>query len=871
MRGTVQNAQGEALEAATVVLLVLPDSTLTAYTLTGAVGEYQFQVPQGRYLLQASYVGYAPYSMLVTLAKDTLLGAVVLEAPSDSLPIIEITAAHLPVQLRGDTLSFNSAAFEVRTHDEVGVLLEQLPGLTIQEDGSIWFNGQKVTEVLVDGETYFGDDAQAVLKNLSADAVKKIDITDTHENSRGEEIEDQKTINLKLKEKAKHNWMMKLMGGYGYVVPPLEPKESAVTLGNHRYRGNILLTVFNPKFRVATFVRGDNHNGTSQRTAIGSLLSKNTRPGVSRLTTAGVNYNLLKHKKWSWNWSYQFQHRNSTAITRQLQESILPEQQYTQNQINRLLGHSLRHQIQSLWGYKINAKHRLQFGLRLFYQGSETDQNREDRTRRLGVLRNTLDQDYQQAVERWVIAPNLNFTKKFAKRGRELRVRANARWQGAPEESTNVAFTDLYNDQGVLVTTDTLSLLQKNSMNQQHYTVNLLYKEPLSKQDKLYVEFQGNIETACSGQSAFDIGPQDTTLNTKFTQAFVRQYNQQTIELSWRRKNKVYQSELTGGIKRRWLSGFSTTGGLNLAQTLYLPHANLCLRLKLGKNSKLVWGYNWHFMELQLQQLQPLLNNQNPLSLQVGNPGLLPEQQHRTYWRWDQYNKTKFTNFYLGGQVLGTFNTIVQAQLLDAQLRSVFAPINAGVAYEASIQAGYNGLLQHPKLKLDLSGEGIWEQRPFVVDQSTTQQTQWRYNGQLIVSNSAKKIVDVALVVRIQGSVACYPAELEQPTSDYFNHSYGGRFRVTVAKHWDLQTQFAAYAYSSSTFAKTLWVPLWTLQLQRSFLKNGALQASLSGENLLNEALQVHRFQINGRLTEQRSLLLGRYVMLVIRYKFSRR
>lgn len=66
-------------------------------------------------------------------------------------------------------------------------------------------------------------------------------------------------------------------------------------------------------------------------------------------------------------------------------------------------------------------------------------------------------------------------------------------------------------------------------------------------------------------------------------------------------------------------------------------------------------------------------------------------------------------------------------------------------------------------------------------------------------------------------------------------------------------------------------MPLWTLQVQRSFLKDGALQVSLSGENLLNEALQVHRFQTNGLLTEQRSLLLGRYVMLVMRYKFSKR
>lgn len=868
VQGTLQNAQAEALEAGTVVLLALPDSNVSAYTLTDASGGYQLRARAGRYLLQASYVGYAPSSQALEVQRDTVLGALVLEAPSDSLPMIEITAAHLPVQVRGDTLSFNSAAFEVRTHDDVGVLLEQLPGLTIREDGSIWFNGQKVTEVLVDGETYFGEDAQAVLKNLSADAVKKIDITDTGENSKGEEVENQKTIDLKLKEKAKNNWTAKLMGGYGYLVPPMSTTERATTLGNHRYRGDALLTIFNPKFRVATFVRGDNHNGTSLGTAIGSLLSS-TRPGVSRLTTAGVNYNLLKHEKWSWNWSYQFQQRQSSVPTERLRESILPEQAFTQAQTNQLLGQSMRHIIQSRWGYNIDPKQSLQFGLRLFYQDNGSDERRQETTSSGAILRNALDQQYERQAVRWTIAPNLNFTKKFKKKGRELRVRARAQWQGAPEESTNFSFTDLYNDQGTLVARDTLSLLQQNTMDQQLYTLDVVYKEPLSKKDKLYIELKGGVEVERTGQTALDVNQTDTTLNTDFTASFLREYNDQALQLSWQRKTKVYESRLDVGIKRRWLGGSNATGTLNLAQTLYLPNAKADVLFKFKNGGKMTLGHVWSFTELQLQQLQPLIDNQDPLLVQVGNTQLLPEQNHLSYWRWERYNKTNFTNVYLIGQWLTTLNTIVRAQFLDDQLRSVLQPINAGPAYMATIQTGYNGLLQQPKLKFDLSAEGGWEQRPLAVDASTTQQTQWRYNGQLMVSNSAKKIVDLALVVRVEGSVAYYPAALEQPNLEFLNHSYGGRLRLTIAKHWDVQTQFTAHAYSSSTFAETLWVPLWTVQIQRSFLKDGALQVSLSGENLLNEALQIRRFQTNGFLTEQRSLMLGRYVMLVVRYKWS--
>jgi hypothetical protein len=45
--------------------------------------------------------------------------------------------------MRGDTLEFNAAAFNVQAHDDVEKLLEQMPGVEIDKEGNITVNGKK--------------------------------------------------------------------------------------------------------------------------------------------------------------------------------------------------------------------------------------------------------------------------------------------------------------------------------------------------------------------------------------------------------------------------------------------------------------------------------------------------------------------------------------------------------------------------------------------------------------------------------------------------------------------------------------------------------------------------------------------------------
>ncbi|MFD2144812.1 hypothetical protein [Mucilaginibacter antarcticus] len=79
---------------------------------------------------------------------------------------VVITADVAPMQMRGDTLEFNAAAFKLDTNAVAEDLLRALPGVTVWADGIITVNGKKINELLVMGKSFFGGDNKIALQNI---------------------------------------------------------------------------------------------------------------------------------------------------------------------------------------------------------------------------------------------------------------------------------------------------------------------------------------------------------------------------------------------------------------------------------------------------------------------------------------------------------------------------------------------------------------------------------------------------------------------------------------------------------------------------------------------------------------------------------
>ena len=98
-------------------------------------------------------------------------------------------------------------------------LIEKLPTVTV-ENGTLKAQGENVTQVLVDGKPFFGNDPTAALKNLPAEVIDKIQIFDQQsEQSQFTGFQDgntTKTINIVTKTGMRNGQFGKVYAGYGY-------------------------------------------------------------------------------------------------------------------------------------------------------------------------------------------------------------------------------------------------------------------------------------------------------------------------------------------------------------------------------------------------------------------------------------------------------------------------------------------------------------------------------------------------------------------------------------------------------------------------------------------------------------------------------
>ncbi|MGR7812769.1 hypothetical protein [Lacinutrix undariae] len=131
----------------------------------------------------------------------------VLAPAKNSLEEIVITHERPKVKIKNDTTSFNILKFIDPSDRKLKDLVEKLPGLTIQDDGVLYFKGKVVSKLLVENEEFFGGSTKLGLDNIPADAIEKLEIIANYSKSKilknSRRTNDQ-VINLILKEDKKN-------------------------------------------------------------------------------------------------------------------------------------------------------------------------------------------------------------------------------------------------------------------------------------------------------------------------------------------------------------------------------------------------------------------------------------------------------------------------------------------------------------------------------------------------------------------------------------------------------------------------------------------------------------------------------------------
>ena len=335
--GRVLTEEGkQPLDAATVYIESVRDSSLITYAITNSTGEFLLEgkTRQKEFRLLVSYTGYEGQQRLLSFKRSQRIPDILLKEQAVSLRQVSVTGDRVPIRIKQDTLEFNADSFRTRPDATVEDVLKQLPGVEIDSDGTITVNGKEVNQVLVNGQVFFSTDPKVATKSLPKDIISKIQITNTktreQEFSGDEGDGETKTINLTIKEDKNKGYLGRLSGGYGT---------------EERYQANGLVNYFANKTRASILGSSNNINnsgfsfdevfdlvggfgGGNVNFGSGGSINFGFGRGITTSSTLGGSFADEKDDLYELSTNYFWSNSDNFNEERTARENILPDRRF---------------------------------------------------------------------------------------------------------------------------------------------------------------------------------------------------------------------------------------------------------------------------------------------------------------------------------------------------------------------------------------------------------------------------------------------------------------------------------------------------------------------------------------------------------------
>jgi hypothetical protein len=207
----------------------------------------------------------------------------------------EIIVNGSPIIIKEDTIQFNNELFKKDSTKTLEEVLKKLPGVTIDREGNIEINGQKITEILLDGKPSPFTDIKTFTQIIQAGLIDKIQFIDKKSDetkiSKIDNGQRNKVIDIKLKSKTKKSYNQTVYMGLGNK----DRLETSFT-GNYIYNDvNIIGT--------------SNYSNTGQN-GFGSVTYFNPT-GISKGFSSSIGGRYTGSKKWNIGGNVTYNNQNT--------------------------------------------------------------------------------------------------------------------------------------------------------------------------------------------------------------------------------------------------------------------------------------------------------------------------------------------------------------------------------------------------------------------------------------------------------------------------------------------------------------------------------------------------------------------------------
>jgi hypothetical protein len=874
LSGQILDVEKQAIIGASIVLLNPIDSVMIAFGSSDVNGNFKIKnVKQQSVKLQLTYIGYGTLEKILKIEGDSVsinLGTITMMTDENLLKEVVVKGEYVPIQIKKDTVEYNADAYRVRPNASVEELLKKLPGIEVDASGTITAQGEEVKRVTVDGKKFFGNDAKMATQNLPADAVKKIQVIDKKsekaEFSGISDGESEKIINLQLKDNKKIGTFGDVAAGVGtskrfeskLSLNKFNSKYQASLLGNFNNLSNqgFSFNDYNSLMSGSGFGGGGNSNNV--------VNFGNNNNGRIKSATLGLNTYYEFSPKFNVGASYFLTNSNQDLLKDKISQNFLAEQNFLSsdalNSISKKNGHNINlnirikpdsfHRVDIESSVKINdsnikssliAKNTSSDGSRIINENNQKDT----------TLTNLNDISFRGVLNKRMRKPGRIFTL-------ETSYGTTENEQDYDIESYKKLFG---NNQIESLIQDQIALSDNKN-----YRIYSEYKEPLGNKNYIGLSYSRRNYNSNQDKDFYNIDPivQSRLFNDSLSNYFRNDINYNRVSLLYTKDNENYAFSADLAYQRSMLKGENDKllKPINNPYNYFLPALTFNW---IDKGIRI--RYNTNVSEPTVTQLQPIVDNSNPLNIYRGNPNLRPEYAHSINIRYNFFDNFNFVNFFTFINLRYTKDKIVTAQSFSPNLVRESSPINTTSNQNASINFTYSAPIKKLKVKTRIFSSGSISKGINFINNQENEVTTLSPKISFDLENIKNSVVSLLGGYDLSYSENKYSKNMSN-NNNFITHGLRSVLLINFGKGFSLDGDINHTIYSKERFGENNTLTLANAGFSKR-LFNDRLTAKLKIADIFNVGQGISRSASETSLEEVITNSIGRYTMFTLTYRLS--
>jgi hypothetical protein len=918
VKGHLQDATGEALPDATVSIMAAKDSSLISFTLTSNSGYFEIKsLDSGAYYMLVSYQGFEtlkkPFS--ITAEKAVVDMEVVKMAPANYKTLDEVVVKdEAPIKVKGDTLSYNAAAFKTKPNATVEDLLKKLPGVQVERDGTVKAQGENVQKVYVDGKEFFGNDPKLATKNLTADMIESVDVyDDKSEQSKFNGIDDgsqTKAINLKLKKDKKKGVFGRATAGYGT---------------DDRFDAGISANMFKAATQVSVIARANNTNNSgftmSDNMGMmsgggfggggfggggfsgGGMMIGGGRggmvmgapsgggtgtTGINKTYSGGVNYRDIWGSKVNVTSSYFYNQTNVQNDRNIYRQTFLGDSTINANRNILSENTNKNHRFNMNLTYSIDSLNSIIYTPSINVQNSTTfsDDSTEQFIQKAGesYLANNIRNTQTNEGENLSWTNNLLWRRKLGRPGRTLSVNLSNTYSITDRDGYLITNRNDYIQGGIKTrsSTNRQQNLWDNKVN--NIGASVSYTEPLARNKVLELNYGYSRNESESDRRTNNLNPatgQYDIRNMTLTNHFESLNETNRIGSNFRVVNKKYNYQVGMSVQNTLLVSDNLTTKKEVSQRYTNLFPTFNFNYQFARSRSLRLNYRGRTNQPSISQLQEVEDSTGYPIIRNGNANLDQEFTNNLSLVYNFFDIIKYRNLFATINFNNTYNRIVDhVTYLEGGRVQYIRPTNLDGTY--NVTGAFNFGLPIKMMKggnfntntrvtYGRNGNVITNQENGSIKTFNNFTKNLTLGEDLRLSYNYKDKLDLGINATVNYTTAKYTFRTAQNTDNSFvtqlysvDATYTFPIGLILSTDFDYTINPDQGANIDRDFA------MWNASVAKQLGKNRRAEIRLSVYDILKQNQSFNRTFEANYIEDVRSTVLQRYFMLGFTYNLSR-